>query len=41
MKKLRNLILIMICITLTVTKIPNEEYHTITPHGHHETITEK
>ena len=41
MNKLRSFILIMACITLTVTTIPAMEYNPITPYGHHETITKK
>ena len=36
MKKLRNLILIMVCITLTLTSIPQVDEYPITPLEHHE-----
>lgn len=34
MKKLRNLILIMVCITLTFTNIPQVDKHPIAPLEH-------
>lgn len=41
MKKLRNLILIMVCITLTVTALPSIEDYPIAPHGHHDQNQDK
>ena len=36
MKKLRSLILIMVCITLTLTNIPYMEEHPIQPLEHYD-----
>lgn len=36
MKKLRNLILIMVCITLTLTSIPQINEYPVMPLEHHD-----
>ena len=41
MKKLRNLILIMMCITLTLTATPQIEEYPIAPLEHYEELQPK